>query len=324
FSCKQKTSRNALRLGYFPNLTHAQALVGVQTGKFQENLKEFRFETKVFNAGPSAVEALFAGAIDMAYMGPIPAINAAVRSGGEFKIVAGAASGGAELVVREGANIREVKDFHGLRVATPQIGNSQDLSARQWFQSNGFKLKEKGGDLDLLPVANSDQITLFLKKDLDAAWTVPPWSSRLRLEAGGKKFLDESELWKPITGGDFSTAVLVVRNKFLKENPETVRKFVKIHLELTEWIGAHPEESKQNVNAQIKNLTGKPLSTDILVDSFAQVKFTVDPIRKSVLQQAKWAFDLGFLGREEPNLSGIFDLTLLNSILRERGLKEIQ
>src|SRR3984957_3514090 len=185
-----------VRIGYFPNVTHAQALVGRAGGQFEKALGPgVQIEWKAFNAGPAAIEALFANAIDLTYVGPNPTVAGYIRSqGAAVRVIAGAASGGAALVVRQGAGIQNVSDFHGKKIATPQQGNSQDIALRAWLRANGLKAREKGGDVQILPITNADQFTLFLKGQLDAAWAPEPWASRLVHEAGGRIFLDERDL----------------------------------------------------------------------------------------------------------------------------------
>lgn len=325
FGCAKSSSSKKLRLGYFPNLTHAQVLIGIANGKFQEILGPgIEIESKAFNAGPSAVEALFAGAIDITYIGPSPAINAYIKSGGLFKIIAGSASGGAALIVRKDSGIRSSKDLYGKKIATPQMGNTQDVSARAWLRNNGFILKEKGGTVQIVPVSNPDQITLFLKKEIDAAWTVEPWATRLIHEADGKIFLNEREVWKTITGGAFATTVILIGEKYLKENPDLIKKWIQAHLELTEWIRSNPSESKSILNNEIKKLTGKTLPEKVLNDAFAGIEFTVDPVRKSILQQSQWAFEEGFLGSKKPDLLNICDLSILNEVLKEKKMHPVE
>jgi NitT/TauT family transport system substrate-binding protein len=197
-----------LRLGHFPNVTHAQALIGRATGDFERTVGVPVRWTQ-FNAGPSAVEALFASAIDAVYIGPNPAINGHIKSRGEsFAIVAGAASGGAAMVVRGDVHIASDSDFHGKVVATPQLANTQDVAARLWFAERGLISRDRGGDLTIIPLANPDQLLMFAKREIDAAWTVEPWVSRLEQEGGGRVYLEERDLWP---GGRYPTAVLVVR-----------------------------------------------------------------------------------------------------------------
>jgi NitT/TauT family transport system substrate-binding protein len=312
-----------IRVGAFPNITHPQAMVGKANGWFDKAMgSQVKIDWKSFNAGPSAIEALFAGAIDMTYVGPNPAINGYVRSNGQaLRIVAGATSGGAALVVRNDSGIQKAQDFHGKRIASPQMGNTQDVALRAWLKSNGLKTNDKGGDVQVIPIANPDQLTLFLKKELDGAWAPEPWASRLIREANGRLFLDERTLWP---NGQFITAHLIVSTKFLKEHPDLVKKWLAAHIELTEWINGHQNEAKQLLNQQISKETGKALSADVLNDSFGRLQVTYDPLKASLLNAARSAFDAGFLGRQMPDLSGLYELSLLNQVLTEKGKKAIQ
>jgi NitT/TauT family transport system substrate-binding protein len=321
-SAVAKDSNLTIRAGHFANVTHAQGVIGQGNGWFEKAFGDnTEVDWKIFNAGPSAIEALFAGQLDLAYIGPNPAINGFVKSKGEaLRIVSGAASGGAGLVVRADSGIKAIKDFDGKKIASPQLGNTQDVALRGWLKEKGFEAKEKGGTVQVIPLANPDQLTLFLKKDIDGAWTVEPWVSRLIFEGGGKLFLDEREIWP---GGEFVTTHLIVSTKFLKEHPEIVKKWIKAHVELTEWISKNPEEAKKILNEEIKRETGKALPQDVLDESMKRIDITYDPIASSLFKSANTAFELGFLGKEQPDLSNIYDLTLLNEVLTEKGLRPI-
>ena len=227
-----------IRVGAFPNITHAQAMVGKANGLFDKAMgPQVKVQWTSFNAGPAAIEALFAGAIDMTYVGPNPAINGYVRSNGEaLRVVSGAASGGASLIVRNDAGINKPEDFHGKRVASPQFGNTQDVALRNWLKNHGMKTNDKGGDVQIVPMANPDQLTLFLKKDLDAAWAPEPWATRLIHEGNGRLFVDERTLWP---NGQFVIGLLVVNTKFLKAHPDLVKNWIRANVDLTDWINAH-------------------------------------------------------------------------------------
>ncbi len=315
--------QTTIRVGAFPNITHSQAMIGKANGWFAKAMgPQVKIDWKSFNAGPSAIEALFAGAIDMTYVGPNPAINGYVRSNGEaLRTIAGATSGGAALVVRQDAGISKPEDFHGKRVASPQMGNTQDVALRAWIIARGMKTNDKGGDVKVIPVANPDQLTLFLKKQLDAAWAPEPWASRLIHEANGRMFLDERELWP---NGQFVTTQLIVSTKFLKEHPDLVKTWLRAHVELTDWIKAHTSEAKTILNQQIQNETGKAISADVLNDSFGRLDVTYDPLRSALMRAAQSAFEAGFLGRQMPDLSNMYDLKLLNEVLAEKGKKPVQ
>jgi len=312
-----------IRLGYFPNITHAQAVIGIADGTFQRTLGDnVKIDAKLFNAGPSAIEALFAGQLDLTYIGPNPAINGYVKSKGEaLRIIAGATSGGAVLVVRSDAGINTPADFRGKKIASPQLGNTQDVAVRAWLMKQGFTLTEQGGDTQVIPVANPDILTLFRKKEIDGAWVPEPWGARLVREAGGKMFLDERDLWKD---GKFVTAHIIVSTNFLKEHPDLVKRFLAAHVELTQRINADPASAKQKLNSEIERLTGAALPTAILDDAWSRQMVTYDPIRASLVGSADAAFQLGFLGDTPPNLDNIYDLTLLNQVLKEKNLPAVE
>src|SRR5579864_8517778 len=312
-----------LRVGYFPNITHAQALVGRAGGQFEKAAGPgVQIEWKAFNAGPSAIEALFANAIDLTYVGPNPTVTGYVRSQGDaVRVIAGAASGGASLVVRQGAGIQKASDFHGKKVATPQQGNSQDIALRAWLRANGLKPREKGGDVQVIPISNADQLSLFLKGQLDAAWAPEPWAARLVHEGGGRIFLDERDLWP---NHEFAITNLIIRPKYLKEHPDVVKNFLRAHVELTNWINKNPAQAKQIMNQQLQKETGKPLAPEVLEDAYSRMAVTCDPIRSSMLSSTQQAFEEGFLGRTQPDLSGLYDLTLLNEVLQEKKARPVQ
>jgi len=316
-------SQTLVRVGAFPNITHPQAMVGKANGYFAKALgSNVKLEWTSFNAGPSAIEALFAGALDMTYIGPNPTISGYVHSNGAaLRVIAGAASGGVALVVRNDSGIAKWEDFHGKRVASPQLGNTQDVALRAWLKAHGLKTTDKGGDVQVLPMANPDQLTLFLKKQLDAAWSPEPWASRLIHEGNGRLFLDERDLWPH---GQFIINNLIVSQKFLKDHPDIVRKFLAAHVELTDWINSHSAEAKTIINQQIEKETGKALPEVVLDDAFARMQVTFNPLRSTLLKSAQSAYEAGFLGKQNPDLSGLYDLTLLNQVLKQKGKQAIQ
>jgi NitT/TauT family transport system substrate-binding protein len=305
-----------IRAGHFPDIVHSQALAGKVKGTFKEMLgPDVTIEWKLFNAGPSAIEALFADELDLTYIGPNPAINGYIKSKGEsLRIVCGAASGGAGLVVREDSGINSPADFHGKKIATPQLGNTQDVACRNWLKKNGYVISEQGGDVQVIPLANPDQLTLFMKKEIDGAWTKEPWVARLMVEGGGRLFVDERDIWPE---GEFVTAHVVVSTKFLKKHPDLVTKWIKAHVQLTDWINNNTAEAKTVINGEIKNLTGKSLPDKILEDAFSRTLITYDPIQSSLFTSADWAYEAGFLGTEKPDLSLIYDLSYLKAVLKE-------
>ena len=312
-----------IRVGAFPNVTHAQAMVGKASGWFEKAMgPQAKVQWTSFNAGPSAIEALFAGAIDMTYVGPNPAINGYVRSNGEaLRVVAGASSGGASLIVRNDSGIQKPEDFHGKRVASPQFGNTQDVALRNWLRNHGMQTTDKGGDVQIVPMANPDQLTLFLKRELDAAWAPEPWATRLIHEGNGRLFVDERTLWP---NGQFVIGLLVVNTRFLNAHPDLVKSWIRAHVELTGWINSHPVEAKRLLNQQIQKETGKALPPIVLDEAFAHMQITYDPLHAALATAAQQAFDDGFLGRQMPDLSRLYDLSLLNQVLAEKGKKALQ
>jgi len=323
FFRSRTTDESVIRVGFFPNITHSQAIVGIAKGTFQKALGDnVRIVANVFNAGPSAIEAMFAGELDLAYIGPNPAVNGYVKSNGEaLRIVAGATSGGSALVVRNDAGINAIEDFHGKKIASPQLGNTQDVALRGWLKDKGFVLNDKGGDIQVIPISNPDQLTLFLKKEIDAAWTVEPWVSRLVKEGNGNIFLDERSIWPE---GEFVTAHVIVHRKFLDNHRELVKKWIAAHVELTQWINENKPEAKKILNQELKRLTGKSLPDDIIDDAFGRLKITYDPIKSSLFTSVRWAFEQGFLGSKSPDISRIYDLSILNEVLKEKGLNPIK
>jgi NitT/TauT family transport system substrate-binding protein len=315
-------AETVVRVGAYPNITHSQAMVGKANGWFAKSLGgNVKIEWTTFNAGPAAIEALFAGAIDMTYIGSNPAITGYVRSNGEaLRIIAGATSGGAALVVRNDSGIQKPQDFHGKKVATPQLGNTQDVALRAWLKEHGLRTVDRGGDVEVMPMANPDQLTLFQKKSLDAAWAPEPWASRLIREGDGRLFLDERSLWPQ---GQFITCHLIVATKFLHDNPVLIRNWIRAHVELTDWINGHVPEAERIVNEQIRKETGKALSPAVLHEAFERLQVTYDPLPSSLIIAARAAFDAGFMGKQMPDLRGMYDLTILNEVLAEKGKKPI-
>lgn len=307
-----------IRLGFFPNVTHAQALYARATRYFETNGFDVHWQS--FNAGTTAIEALFTDEIDASYIGPSPTINGYVRSHGEkFVIIAGAASGGSALVVRADLGIKADKDFGGKTLATPQLGNTQDVAARIWLDEHGLRPRVQGGTVNLVPLSNPDQIMMFKTKEIDAAWTVEPWVSRLEFEANGKVFLDEKSLWPE---GKYVTTHLVVTRKFLREKPDIVRKLLAAHVELTQLINSNKMKATIVLNEQIRKETSRALREDVITRALDRVELTWDPIAQSLERQAEWAHKIHFL-RREPDLRGIYELDLLNEVLRSKGLPTV-
>lgn len=318
----QLAQKKVFRLGYFPNINHAQAVIGVGNGNYQKVLGEnVELKPFIFNAGPSATEALFANQIDATYIGPNPTVNAYVVSQGKnVKVISGAASGGAVFIVRNDSGIQSPKDFAGKKFASPQLGNTQDVALRKYLLDNGYKTKDKGGNVEVLPIKNPDILTLFLKKEIDGAWVPEPWGEKLIKEGNGKLFLDERTLWP---NGKFVTANIIVNPDYLQQSPEVVRKLLEAHVNETLWINSHKAEALKAFNAELKSLTGQTIPDEQLSEAFSRLELTYDPIKQSLFKSASDAFNVGFLGKSKPDLSGIYDLTILNQVLKKKGLQEI-
>lgn len=311
-----------LRLGYFPNMTHAQPIVGLARGTFAEELgANVKLETKTFNAGPTVIEALFAGAIDASYIGPNPTVTGYVQSQGkEVRVIAGATSAGAALVVRDGAGIAKPADLANKKIATPQLGNTQDVALRAWLQQNGLKDRDHGGNVQVVPTANADALSLIQRGQLDGAWVPEPWATRIVQEANGKVLVDERDLWP---NGDFVTTNLIVRTKFLQENPEVVERLLRAHVKTTLWITDNPDESKRLLNAGIKQITGAALPGAVINAAWRNQKVAYDPYASTLRKSADDAFKLGYLGDKQPDLSALYTLEPLNKVLAELGQKPV-
>jgi NitT/TauT family transport system substrate-binding protein len=317
--------KKILRIGYFPNINHAQAVIGLGNGDFQKALgNNITVQPFLFNAGPSAIEALTAKRIDVTYVGPNPAINGYVVSDGkDLRIIAGATSGGAVFVVRNDSGIQSPKDFAGKKFASPQLGNTQDIALRKYLLDNGYKTTENGGNVTVVPVANPDILTLFLKKQIDGAWVPEPWGARLVREANGRVFLDEKTLWPD---GKFVTANIAASTDYIKNNPDVINKLLAAHVNETVWINNHKDDAIKAFNTELKKLTGKTIAEDELRQAWSRIEFTYDPLKISLFRSANNAYDLGFLakGKPRPNLSGIFDLTILDQVLKQKGLQAVE
>ena len=289
-----------VRVGHFPNITHVQALVARNLERQGQGWFEARLGPGVkvawyaYNAGPSAMEAIFAESLDLTYVGPNPAINAYARSGGEeIRIIAGAVNGGSALVVQPDSGLGKPSDFRGKRIATPQFGNTQDVAARAWLKAGGLRITQAGGDAQVLPTSNPDQLALFKTRQLDAVWTVEPWVSRLELEAGGKVLVaDEAAV----------TTVLVARAKFLSSHIDVVRRFVTAHRELTEWIRQHPDEAQRMVGAELKAQFRMEMAPQLIAHAWPRMKLTSDISLEALQEFVRSAQQVGFL-RSMPDLS---------------------
>ena len=311
-------STDTIRLGYFPNVTHATAIAGVESGAFEEALDGVKLETSLFNAGPEAVEALFADAIDAAFVGPNPAVNAFAQSNGEaVRIISGATSGGAFLVVKQG--ITKPEDLKGKTLASPQLGNTQDVALRTWLKEEGFETDTSGGgDVSIKPQQNADTLTTFQSGDIDGAWVPEPWATRLIQEGDGKVLVDERDLWPE---GEFVTTQLIVRTDFLDEHPDVVKRLLEGVVAANDLVNDDAGEAQTLVNDGIEQATGKRLADEVIAAAWENLTFTVDPIASSLQRSAKDAESAGLL--DPVDLDGIYDLSLLNEILGDEGEEEV-
>lgn len=310
----------ALRLGYFPNVTHAPAIVGVEKGIFAEHLGDgVTLETSAFNAGTEAVEAMFSGAIDITYIGPNPAINGFAQSNGEaVRLIAGSTSGGAFLVVRPG--IRSVEDLWGTTISSPALGNTQDVALRAWLAEHGLESDlEGGGDVSITPLDNSEILEAFRDGELDGAWVPEPWATRMIDEAGGVVLVDERDLWPD---GRFVTTHVLVHTEFLEQYPDVVKRFLEGHVAAVDACNEDPESSQAAVVQAIGRLTGSRPSPETIASAWENLEFTVDPIATSLYGSAEDAQTVGLL--DPVDLDGIYDLSLLNEILASLRREEVR
>ncbi|MFC8533221.1 aliphatic sulfonate ABC transporter substrate-binding protein [Streptomyces sp. NPDC057249] len=311
----EKLSADTVRVGYFPNLTHATALVGDQEGLFQKELGGTQLETATFNAGPSEIEALNAGSIDIGFIGPSPSINGYTRSKGQnLRIIGGSASGGVKLVVNP-EKIKTLDDVKGKRIATPQLGNTQDVAFLNWISEKGWKVDAQSGKGDVSVVRTDNKVTpdAYRSGSIDGAWVPEPTASKLVAE-GAKELLDESTLWPD---DKFVITNIIVSQKFLKEHPDVVEAVLRGSVATNAWINAHPDRAKDSANAALKKLTGKELPAEVIDPAWKSIRITDDPLAATLEAQARYAVEAGLL--EKPDLKGIYDLKPLNKILKAAG-----
>jgi NitT/TauT family transport system substrate-binding protein len=319
-SSSPSTDPVTLRLGYFPNVTHAPAIVGVEGKIFEKNFaKNVTLEPKSFNAGPDVITAIFSGALDASFIGPGPSISGFQQSNGDaIRIVSGAASGGAFLVVKP--DIKKPSDLKGKTLSTPQLGNTQDVALRAWLKSKNLSTDTSGGgDVSILPQENSLTLTTFQSGDIDGAWVPEPWATRLVQEGGGKILVDEADLWP---GGKFVTTNVIVATSFLNDHPDVVKQLIEGELASIDYIRKNPADAVQLAAKGIETASGKPIKPELVSSSFKNLTFTVDPIPSSLVKDAKDAFALGLI--KSADVKGIYDLKLLNEVLKAKGEPEIK
>ena len=334
------SEKKTLRIGYFPNITHSQAVIGLNNGDYQNALGDnVTVETFRFNAGPSAIESLLADRIDATYIGPNPAINGYLLSGGEdVRVISGASSGGASFVVRNDSGIEMVNDLGGKKFASPQLGNTQDVALRKYLIDNGFNTVENGGNVTVVAAKPADIITLFLKKEIDGAWVPEPLVAILKEQGNGFILVDERALWPP--DGKFVTTNILVRTDYLRDNPEIIKKLLEAHVDETLWINQKLSKTndtkvdEKNIdeltlafNEGLKKITGKVYPQGQLKDALSRTEFTYDPLSTSLNKIAADASDLGYINLgsvNDINLESIYDLDLLNEVLTTKGLNPVR
>ena len=322
-SCSQNKNGNLeVRIAYFPNITHIQALVGISNGKFEEALgDDVKVSYKNFNAGPAEIESFFAGELDIGYIGPIPAINGFSKSDGDIKIIAGASNAGAVLVSRSGANITNVAELSGKKIAIPQFGNTQHLALLKILTDNNLSPADKGGTVTVIQAENPDIKTLMDKGDIDAAFVPEPWGTRLINEIGAEIILDYNQIL--LDGETPSTAVIIVSTKFMENHPDLVEKFLKAHVELTQYITEKQNEAAVIANEQIEKITGSKLQETDLFSSFEKLIITYDPSVKSIQSFIDIYINEGYVD-EVKNRDNIGDFSILNKVLKDKNLDEVK
>jgi NitT/TauT family transport system substrate-binding protein len=304
-----------LRLGYFPNLTHATAMVGLEKGYFAQALgSNVTIETHTFNAGGDAVTALLSGSIDVSFVGPSPTVNAFVQSHGEaIRVISGATSGGALLVVKPSINTPQ--DLKGKKIADPQLGNTQDVSLRWYLKGLGFNVDTHGGgDVSILPQDNATTLQAFEQGAIDGAWVPEPWASRLVVEGGGKVLVDERDLWP---NKEFVTTDLVVGTQFLHDHPKRIKALLEGLYQANQFINQNPSDAQSITNAAVAKISGKALKSGVVSAAWPHMDFTLDPLASSLKTAADHAVAIGLLKSDD--LKGLYDLTLLNEVLTEHG-----
>ncbi|MGW0990836.1 ABC transporter substrate-binding protein [Streptomyces sp. NPDC002486] len=315
----EKLSADDVKIGYFPNLTHATALVGVQEGLLQKELGGTTIKPSTFNAGPSEIEALNGGSIDIGWIGPSPAINGFTKSNGKnLRIISGSASGGVKLVVNPD-KIKSVDDLKGKKIATPQLGNTQDVAFLNWAAEQGWKIDPQSGKGAVSVVRTDNKITpdAYKSGSIDGAWVPEPTASKLVAE-GGKVLLDESTLWPD---KKFVITNIIVRQQFLKEHPDVVEAVLRGAVKTNEWTNANPDKAKASANEALAKLSGKALPSDVIDPAWKSITFLDDPLAATLNTEAEHAVKAGLL--EKPDLKGIYDLAPLNKVLKAEGKDEV-
>jgi sulfonate transport system substrate-binding protein len=317
---KRKGSATELRLGVFPNLTHAPALVGIAGGIFDRDLAPTKVKVSVFNSGSQAGQALLSGSVDATYIGPVPAASL-FEKGGDVVVVSGAVQNGAALIVRTGSGIQGPSDLKGKRVAVPGIGNTQDIALRTWLHKNGLKAKDEGGDVAVIPVDNPELPQVFEQKQVDAAWEPEPWPSLLESQGLATELVNETSLWP---GGSFPTSELLVSKAYVTAHPDIVRKLVQANVDSIQLITDSPDKAKQLANQELQAAGAKVIPADVLDKAWANLRFSYDPLVVVGEQYALNAWSVGAFKTKPDNLPSLYALDDLNAILKQKGLPEVK
>jgi NitT/TauT family transport system substrate-binding protein len=313
---RAKGEEGVLRLGIFPNLTHAPGYVALGEGIFEELLAPTKVETTVFNSGTDAGNALLGGSIDATYIGPGPATSLYLESGGKVSVVSGAVSGGASFVVRKGSGIDGPEDLPGKRIAVPSFGNTQDIAFRSWLEENGLKTNDEGGDVNVLEVDNPELPHLFERGDLDGAWEPEPYPSLLVSEGIAEVYVDEADLWPE---GQFVTTHLLVSTPYMDQHPDIIRKLVEANVQAIELINEDPDTAKAAAQAELITAGAPSLDQAVVDAAWDNLTFTWDPIAASLQVGAEHAFELGYIEQDPANILDLYRLDDLNAILSDRG-----
>ena len=320
-AARAKGSSAVLRLGIFPNLTHAPGLVGIANGTFTKDLAPTKVKIQQFNSGSEASNALLAGSIDATYIGPGPTVSLFLKSGGKIAVVSGATQGGASFVVRTGAGINAPADLHNKKIASPATGNTQNIALRVFLRAHGLKAKDQGGDVSIVPLdSNSTVVQLFQSKQVDGAWMPEPYASLLVSMGLGTTFVDERALWP---GGKFVTTNLLVSTGYMGAHPDVVKKLVKANVDAIQFIQQNAAQAQTMANDQIAKLGGKSLDPTVLSKAWSEMTFSWDPAATSLQKNAQESFSLGFITQDPTNILDVYKLEDLNAILSSLGLPAV-
>ncbi|WP_100181758.1 ABC transporter substrate-binding protein [Candidatus Nitrosotenuis aquarius] len=301
-------NKNEVRVAFFANISHAVPIVGMENGYYSDQLGETKIKTKIVDSGPEAIEALFANSIDIAYVGPAPFVNGYVKSGGEgIKIISGAANNGASFVVQKDSTISGPSDLAGKKIAAPFVGNTQDVSLRNYLAENGLKPAEKGGNVIIYNIANAEINTIFAKGEIDAAWVPEPTATMLVENLGGKRLFQEEELWP---AKRFPSVVLIGRADYIEKHPEVIQKWLVAHQQAIDWINQNPQQTESTYIKFYKSHTGKTLKENIVHNSFSNIVYTSEVDVDAIKIFAERAYSLGYLGRDGYNLDDIYADTI--------------